>query len=69
VGALLMIPAATGRQLTHTFTAFLSTSTLVSVAAVLIGITVTRLYHLTAGPMIISVASAIFVLSLFKKKI
>lgn len=68
VGALLMIPATIGRQLTHTLTAFLTASALASVASVAIGILLSRIYNLTPGPTIISVATAIFVLSLFKKK-
>lgn len=68
VGALLMVPAIIGRQLTHTFIAFLIASALASVIAVLIGILISRVYHLPPGPMIISVATAIFLISLFKKK-
>ena len=79
VGALIIIPAATGRQLTHTLTAFLSASSAVSVVSVAIGFLVNRYYsHLTLGsvilnlslgPAIISVATVLFLLSLLRKKV
>jgi len=37
VGALIIVPAAIGRQLTHTLTAFLSTSAVASISSVAIG--------------------------------
>ena len=78
VGALIIIPAAIGRQLTHTLTAFLAVSSAASVVSVLFGFMINRLYptitlgsvklNLALGPAIISVAALIFLLSLFKKK-
>ena len=79
VGALIIIPAATGRQLTHTFTRFLIASSAVSLISVTIGLVINRFYsqlkvgsitvHLSLGPAIISVATLLFLLSLMKKKI
>lgn len=79
VGALIIIPAAIGRQLTHTLTAFLAVSSAASVISVLIGFAINRLYptitvgsvrlNLALGPAIISVAAVIFLFSLFKKKV
>ncbi|HYJ91163.1 MAG TPA: metal ABC transporter permease [Pyrinomonadaceae bacterium] len=79
VGALIIIPAAIGRQITHTLTAFLAVSSAASVLSVLIGFTINRLYptitvgsvklNLALGPAIISVAAVIFLFSLFKKKV
>ena len=79
VGALIIVPAAIGRQLTHTLTAFLVTSSLASVLSVALGLTVSRLYphftighvtlNLALGPAIIAVATVLFLLSLLRKKI
>ena len=78
VGALIIIPAAIGRQLTHTLTAFLAVSSAASVLSVLIGFTINRLYpsvtvgsiklNLALGPAIISAAAVIFLFSLLRKK-
>jgi ABC-type Mn2+/Zn2+ transport system permease subunit len=78
VGALIIIPAAIGRQLTHTLTAFLFASSLASVLSVAIGFSVSRFYphlnigrislNLALGPAIISVATIFFLLSLLRRK-
>jgi len=79
VGALIIVPAAIGRQLTHTLTAFLLTSALASVLSVGLGLTISLIYpHITVGhvtlnlalgPAIIGVATLLFVLSLLRKKV
>jgi manganese transport system permease protein len=79
VGALIIVPAAIGRQLTHTLTAFLVTSSLASVLSVGLGLTISRLYphftigqvrlNLALGPAIIAVATVLFLLSLLRRKI
>jgi ABC-type Mn2+/Zn2+ transport system permease subunit len=79
VGALIIVPAAIGRQLTHTLTAFLLTSSLASVLSVGLGLAISRVYpHITVGqvtlnlalgPAIIGVATILFLLSLLRKKI
>jgi zinc transport system permease protein len=79
VGALIIVPAAIGRQLTHTLTAFLLTSSLASVLSVGLGFTISRFYpqitagpvtmNLTLGPAIIGVATVLFLLSLLRKKV
>lgn len=78
VGALIIIPAAIGRQLTHTLAAFLAASSVASVLSVAIGFSVNRLYqhisvgpvriNLALGPAIISVATFFFLLSLLRKR-
>ena len=79
VGALIIIPAAIGRQLTHTLTAFLLSSSVASALSVGIGFFVSRSYphfavgritlNLAPGPAIISVATCFFLLSLIRKKV
>ncbi len=78
VGALIIVPAAIGRQLTHTLTAFLLTSSLASVLSVGLGLTISLVYpqirigqvtlNLALGPAIIAVATVLFLLSLLRKK-
>jgi len=70
VGALIIVPAAIGRQLTHTLTAFLVTSSLASVLSVALGLVISRFYphftvghgplNLALGPAIIAVATVLF---------
>jgi ABC-type Mn2+/Zn2+ transport system permease subunit len=79
VGALIIVPAATGRQLTHTLRAFLITSSIASVLSVALGLAISRLQphftvgrvtlNLALGPAIIGVATVLFLLSLLRKKI
>src|SRR2546425_10927332 len=79
VGALIIVPAAIGRQLTHTLTAFLVTSSIASVLSVALGLWISRIYphftighvtlNLALGPAIIGVATVLFLLSLLRKKI
>jgi ABC-type Mn2+/Zn2+ transport system permease subunit len=79
VGALIIVPAAIGRQLTHTLNAFLITSSLASVLSVILGFVISHFYshlsvghvtlNLTLGPAIIGVATILFLLSLLRKKI
>ncbi len=78
VGALIIVPAAIGRQLTHTLNAFLLTSAMASVLSVGLGFTISRFYphfaigpvtmNLALGPAIIAVATVLFLLSLLRKK-
>lgn len=69
VGSLIIIPAAIGRQLTHTLSAFLTVSSLVSVVSVVAGFFISRGFGLSPGPTTVTVAAIIFALSLLKKKI
>jgi ABC-type Mn2+/Zn2+ transport system permease subunit len=79
VGALIIVPAAIGRQLTHTLTAFLFTSAIASILSVGLGLAISRVYphitighvtlNLALGPAIIGVATLLFLLSLLRKKI
>ncbi len=71
MGSLIIIPAAIGRQLTHTLPRFLSASVSASVISVALGFILVRVYHLESdhlGPVIVSIAAFLFVLSLLKKK-
>lgn len=67
-GALLIVPAAVGRQLAHTLPGFLIASVVASLASVGIGFTLASRYNLSLGPAIVISSAALFVLSLMKKK-
>lgn len=69
VGSLIIIPAATARQLTHSLGKFLAASALLSVAAMLIGFYVSARFGIELGPTVVVAAAAMFVLSLLKKKV
>jgi zinc transport system permease protein len=68
-GALIIIPATTGRRLTSDLSHFLIVSCLASVVAVGSGLAVTHylLTQFSPGPVIVIISAALFVLSLFKK--
>ncbi len=68
-GALIIIPATTGRRLTNDLPEFLAVSCMASVAAVGSGFAVTHflLPQTSPGPTIVIISAALFVLSLFKK--
>lgn len=69
VGALIIIPAAIGRQLAHNFGIFLIISSLSSVLSVILGFGVNYFYpNLALGPAIVSISTILFILSLLKKK-
>ena len=69
VGALIIIPAATARNLTHDLKKFLWLSALVSIVSVLVGYLASAYLNLDLGPSIISVASVMFGLTLIGKQV
>ncbi len=68
MGALIIVPAAIGRQLTHQLNSFLLASSIASILSVAIGIVVANIYELELGPVVVAIASIMFLLSLLKKK-
>ena len=68
-GALIIIPATTGRRLTNDLSRFLLVSCLASVVAVGSGLAVNRylLPQFSPGPVIVIISAALFVLSLMRK--
>jgi zinc transport system permease protein len=68
-GALIIIPAATGRRLTSDLSHFLLVSCLASVVAVGSGFAVTHylLPEFSPGSVIVIISAAIFILSLLKR--
>lgn len=68
VGALVIIPAAIARQLANNLSAFLILSIIASVVSVAIGFGISIFWHLSLGPTIIVTASALFGISLLKRR-
>jgi ABC-type Mn2+/Zn2+ transport system permease subunit len=68
VGSLIIVPAAAARQLTHQLKTFLIVSTGMSIASVIFGFLIAAAFELDKGPVVVTVASALFALSLLKKK-
>lgn len=66
-GSLIIIPAATARRFSERFPVFLIGSALAAIASVAGGLALSSIYNLNLGPTVITVASGLFVLSLFKK--
>lgn len=68
VGALVIVPAAIGRQLTETLGRFMAASAIASMLSVGLGYGLAYAYHLQTGPTVICVAAGLFLLSLLKKR-
>jgi len=68
-GALIIIPATTGRRLASNVPRFLLSSCLASVAAVGLGLLITGflLPHFSPGPIVVAVSALFFALSLLKE--
>lgn len=67
VGALVIVPAATAKQLTETLSRFLIISAAVSMLSVALGYFLAHAYGFHVGPTVISIAAGFFLLSLFKR--
>ena len=66
-GALIIIPATTGRRLAGNLSQFLLASSVASVAAVGIGFLLSYVFHIAElGPTIVLTSAVIFALSLLK---
>jgi len=67
VGALVIVPAATARQLTETLPRFLTISAIVAMLSVALGYLIAHLHGFQVGPTVVAVATGLFLLSLLKK--
>jgi zinc transport system permease protein len=64
MGSLIIIPAATAKRLSRTLNGMIVASVAVAVLATAVGTLVAGVLHRPTGPVIISVAAALFVVSL-----
>ena len=68
MGSLIIIPAATAKYLTRTLTGMLVGAVVFAILATLAGTLLAGVLHRPMGPVIISVAASLFVLSLFARR-
>jgi len=68
MGAMIIIPAATAKQLAGNLNSMLIVATLVALMAILGGSALAAHFHGETGPVIVTVAGVIFVLSLFYRR-
>ncbi len=68
MGSLIIIPAATARNLGWSLTSSLAISSGIAVFSVLLGYAIALQYHLLLGPIVILVAVAVFLLSLLLQR-
>lgn len=61
VNAFLVIPATTGKLLSHHFSSFLATSTILGVISSIVGMLVSGLFNFASGPSIVLVQFLLFV--------
>ncbi len=67
MGSLIIIPAATAKRMTRSLTGMLVASVVVAVLATVAGTYAAQLLHRPTGPVIISVAAGLFLLSLLRR--
>jgi zinc transport system permease protein len=67
MGALIIIPAATAKRLARNLTGMLLTAVLVAVAATVTGTWLASRLHRETGPVIVTVAACIFLLSFLRR--
>lgn len=68
MGALIIIPAATAKQLARDLASMLTLATVVALIATLTGTALASHFHRETGPLIVIVAGAMFLLSLFYRR-
>ena len=66
MGALIIIPAATARRLARNLSEMMFLSAAMAVVATVAGVVLSHFIHAETGPLIVSVAGAIFFMSLLK---
>jgi ABC-type Mn2+/Zn2+ transport system permease subunit len=65
MGALIIIPAATAKRVASDLKSMLTTAVVVAVLATVAGSYLAASLHRDSGPLIVTVAAAAFVISLF----
>ncbi|MBI5306448.1 metal ABC transporter permease [Candidatus Wolfebacteria bacterium] len=69
MGSLVIIPAASAKNIAKSLNLFMSLSVVFGILAAILGIYFSQIYNLSPGPIFILISAAIFILSLFIKKI
>jgi zinc transport system permease protein len=68
VGSLVIVPAATAKQLARSLNGMLSISVAVAVFSTAVGTYASSVLHRAAGPLVVIVAAACFFSSLFLRR-
>ena len=68
MGSLIIIPAATAKRLARSLTGMLVWAVVVAVLDTVLGTVVAHIVHRPPGPIIISVATGVFLLSLLRRQ-
>ncbi len=68
IGPLLVIPAAAANNASRGFKGVFILAIIFGLLSVILGIAASIAFQISAGPMIVLVSSAIFILSLLRKK-
>jgi ABC-type Mn2+/Zn2+ transport system permease subunit len=68
MGSLIIVPAAAAKHISHSLQGMLWISAIVSVFSTISGLLIASKYNLTAGPIIVIIAAAVFFVSLIIKK-
>lgn len=68
MGSLIIIPAATARNVAVNLNTMLSTAVMAALIAIVLGILIVQLFELPLGPSIVGVASALFFLTLIFRR-
>jgi len=68
MGALVIIPAISARNLTSSLNSYTLGSAIFGLISLLGGIFIANYFHLAPGPIVVLVSSAIFLASLFFSK-
>jgi zinc transport system permease protein len=67
MGSLIIIPAATARQVANSLSAMLAIAVAVAVVSTVLGIVAAERFHRESGPLIILIAATLFFLGLLKR--
>ncbi len=68
MGSLVVIPAATSRNVAHSMNSYLMLSALFGSAGAALGMIASSLYHLSPGPMFILIGGGFFLISIFFRR-
>ena len=68
MGALIIIPAATAKRLARNLTGMLLTAVVVAMAATVTGTWLASRVHRETGPVIVTIAACIFLLSFLRRR-
>jgi len=68
MGALVVIPAISAKNISNNLKSFTLTSAVFGLVSLVAGIYISRLLNYSPGPVVVLVSGLIFILSLFLKK-